>query len=85
MLLTAGADVNMQDLEGHSALMFAMYAALFLQRSELISVMRAAGARTDLRDAKGLTVFDYLDEEARIYPQRKVDSDKLRTILTSSE
>ena len=74
----------MQDLDGHTALMSAMYGALFLQRAELISLMRAVG-RTDLRDAKGLTAFDYLDEEARIYPQQNVESDKLRSILTSPQ
>src|SRR5215471_3877070 len=85
VLLAAGADVNMQDIEGHTPLMFAMYAALFLQRAELISLMRAAGARTDLKDAKGFTALDYLDEEAGIYPQRKGESDKLRSILTSPQ
>jgi uncharacterized protein len=85
LLIAAGGDVNMQDLDGHTALMFAMYGALFLQRAELISLMRAAGARTDLRDAKRFTALDYLEEEARISPQRKVDSDKLRSILTSPQ
>jgi uncharacterized protein len=93
VLLTAGADVNMQDLDGHTALMFAMYGSLgyndtspsFLQRAELISLMRTAGARTDLRDAKSLTAFDYLDEEARLYPQHKAESDKLRRILASPQ
>jgi hypothetical protein len=93
LLLAAGADVNVQDLDGHTALMFAMCGALiyeptapgFLQRAELISLMREAGARTDLRDAKGLTALDYLNEEARLYPQQKVESDKLQRILTSPQ
>lgn len=89
LLLAAGADVNVQDIDGHTALMFAMYGALasddtspsFLQRAELISLMRAAGARTDLRDRRGLTALGYLDEEARIYPQQEIEADKLRRIL----
>ena len=55
--------LRLQDVDGHIALT----ALGFLQRLELISLMRAAGARTDLRDAKGLTAFDYLDEEARLF------------------
>src|SRR5207249_4225419 len=57
LLSPVGADVNAQDLDGHTALMFAMYGALafnepgFLQRMELISLMRAAGAGADFRDA----------------------------------
>jgi hypothetical protein len=93
LLLAAGADLNVQDNEGRTALMFAMYGALssndttpaFLQRTELVSLMRAAGARTDLRDGKGLTALDYLNEEARIYPQQKVESDKLRRILAAHQ
>jgi hypothetical protein len=93
LLLAAGADVNVQDNDGHTALMFVMYGALgvndtspsFLQHAELISLMRAAGARTDLRDAKGLTALGYLDVEASIYPQQKIASDKLRRILVSSQ
>jgi ankyrin repeat protein len=89
LLLAARADVNVQDHDGHTALMFAMYGALvanddspsFLQRLELISLLRAAGARTDLRDARGVTALGYLDEEARLYPQQKVASEKLRRIL----
>jgi hypothetical protein len=69
--------------------MFAMYGSLifndtdrgFLERAELVSLLREAGARTDLRDASGLTVFDYLDEEARLLPQHRSQSEKLRQIL----
>ena len=43
--------------------------------------MRAEGAGADFRDAKGLTSLDYLNEEARLYPQQKAESDKLRRPL----
>jgi len=93
LLLAAGADVNLQDNDGHTALMFAMYGALssadnsatFLQRAELISSMLAAGALTDLRDARGFTALDYLDTEGRLYPQQKVEFDKMRRILVSPQ
>ena len=44
-------------------------------------LLREAGARTDLRDASGRTVFDYLDIEAGPYPYRKRRAEKLRQIL----
>ena len=87
LLAAARADVNAQDTDGHTALMFAMYGSLgssdrgFLERAELVSLLREAGARTDLVDGAGLTVFDYLDEEAAGYPYGKSESDKLRQIL----
>jgi hypothetical protein len=89
LLLAARADINAQDHEGHTALMFAMYGLLtsedgdrqFREKVELISAMRQAGARTDVHDAAGLTVFDYLDEEGRRYADKKNQVDKFRQIL----
>jgi hypothetical protein len=89
LLRAAGADINVQDIDGRTGLMFAMYGALssdatspmFLQKEALISLMRAAGALTDLRDTKGLTALDYLNEEARILPQQKVEFDRMHGIL----
>jgi len=89
LLIAARADVNAQDNDGHTALMFAMYGSLiyndtdrgFLERAELVSLLREAGARTDLRDTSGLTVFDYLDIESRLSPYKKSQAEKLRQIL----
>ena len=91
LLIAARADVNAQDNDGHTTLMFAMYGSLssndtdraFLQRADLVSLLREAGARTDLRDTSGLTVFDYLDIEARLYPYQKSAAEKLRARITS--
>jgi len=91
LLLAARVDVNAQDNDGHTTLMFAMYGALsdedtsriFLERAEFVTLLRDAGARTDLRDASGRTVFDYLDIEAGPYPYRKSQGEKLRQILQS--
>src|SRR6266700_2451267 len=85
LLIAARTDTNAQDNDGHTTLMFAMYGSLiyndtdrgFLERAELVSLLREAGARTDLRDASGLTVFDYLDTEARAYPYQKSPAEKL--------
>jgi hypothetical protein len=89
LLIAARADTNAQDNDGHTGLMFAMYGSLgyedtdrgFLERVELVSLLREAGARTDLRDAAGLTVFDYLDEEAKRYRYNRSQPEKLRQIL----
>jgi len=89
LLIGARADVNAQDSDGHTTLMFATYGALsdedtsrmFLERADLMNLLREAGARTDLRAASGRTVFDYLDIEAGPYPYRKRRAEKLRQIL----
>ncbi len=89
VLIAARTDTNAQDNDGHTTLMFAMYGSLiyndtdrgFLERAELVSLLREAGARTDLRDAAGLSVFDYLDEEAKRYPYNRSQPEKLRQIL----
>jgi len=89
LLLEARADVNVQDSDGHTPLMFAMYGSLiwngqdrqFLERVDSISLMRKEGARTDLQDSSGLSVFDYLDEEARRYAVKGDQAAKLRQIL----
>src|SRR5437899_1563907 len=72
LLIGARADVNAQDSDGHTTLMFATYGALsdedtsrmFLERADLMNLLREAGARTDLREASGRTVFDHLDLQA---------------------
>jgi hypothetical protein len=89
LLIPARVDINAQDVDGHTALMFAMYGSLiynptdkgFLDRVALVTLMREAGARPELRDATGLTALDYLEREAKIYPQQKAQYDKLRQIL----
>lgn len=89
LLVSGGADTNAQDNDGHTLLMFAMYGSLihndtdrgFAERTELVSLMRVAGARTDVRDATGLTVFDYLDEETKRLPEKQSQADKYRGIL----
>jgi hypothetical protein len=40
---------------------------MYEERTQLCSLLRSAGARTDLRDAAGLTVFDLLAEQLAPY------------------
>ncbi len=54
-LLKAGADVNDQDKQGMTPLMVAVQHAHY----ELINDVIEQGARTDIKDKKGRTVFDY--------------------------
>src|SRR5439155_5370450 len=70
--IAAGADVNVQDKNGHTALMDIISGSLgqdipgkYAQQVELCSMLVADGARTDLRDSGGRTVFDILEEELR--------------------
>src|SRR2546428_180235 len=87
LLAATRADVNAQDTDGHTALMFAMYGSLgssdrgFLERAELVSLLREAGARTELVDRAGLSGFRYVDEGAAGYPYRSSRSGKQRLIL----
>jgi hypothetical protein len=72
LLIANGADVNAQDKNGKTVLMQLMNGALtngrmYEERTQLCSLLRSAGARTDLRDAAGLTVFDLLAEQLAPY------------------
>jgi len=67
-LITAGADVNAQNDDGQTALMFAgsLFARYPSDRvPEIISILRSAGARTDVRDKAGLTALDYFEESMK--------------------
>ena len=77
-LLAAGADVSAQDQDGKTALMYAIGPQV--TRSDVIAFLLRSGARTDLRDAKGLTARDYLEQEAtRRNDQAQVE--RLRQLL----
>jgi hypothetical protein len=73
MLIDAKANLNAQDKNGRTALMtlatrcycFGTSEDEFKQRVDLFSLLRSAGARTDLKDSNGLTVFDLLEQEMK--------------------
>jgi ankyrin repeat protein len=92
LLIDAGADVNAQDNNGQTALMFEVYRAirnnstvLNAEEVEIVSRMRKAGARTDVPDANGRTVLDHLTERGKsIRPEETVVAiqfDKVRQAL----
>ncbi|MBR3502332.1 MAG: ankyrin repeat domain-containing protein, partial [Alphaproteobacteria bacterium] len=54
ILIKAGADVNLQDRSGKTAL---FYAAAY-DCNKIISQLLAAGADTDIKDFDGLTYMD---------------------------
>jgi hypothetical protein len=65
LLIDFGADVNATNNDGQTALMYMVNHLAIYPSSALgngIARLRAAGARTDLRDNGGLSVFDYWDE-----------------------
>jgi ankyrin repeat protein len=76
LLIAAGADVNAQDKSGQTVLMHVIRGSLMIRpegiqndQVELCALLRAAGARTDLRDSGGLTVFDLLEKEMKPWTQ----------------
>ena len=72
VLIDFGADVNATNNDGQTALMYAVnHLAIYPTKSlgNVIAMLRAAGARTDVRDRAGLTVLDYWGEiSKRAYP-----------------
>jgi ankyrin repeat protein len=70
-LIEAGADPNAQDNNGQTAITFALSRLLansgprIEARLAMITAMRSAGARADLRDIYGLNAIDRLDAQAQ--------------------
>lgn len=58
-LIAAGADVNLQDKSGHTALMW----AVLFRLSGIVEKLIVAGADVNLRNAKGETVFDLISDD----------------------
>lgn len=56
LLIAKGADVNARDNDGRSVLWRAVFSSR--GRDEIIRALRAAGAKTDLPDAEGVTPQD---------------------------
>ncbi len=79
----------MQDANGYTALIHALkYSMIVDSPAGICSVLRGAGARTDLRDAEGLTVFDHLEKHVKRFmstgsfnDEMKVRYEKLLSIL----
>jgi len=70
LLIDAKADVNVQDKNGQTVMMQFVRGALgrstnamYQQQLDILSMLRTAGAQTDLKDTNGFTVFDLLNQE----------------------
>jgi ankyrin repeat protein len=63
LLIKAGADLNAQDVFGHSAL---MWAAMYGEAPDIITALLDAGADAKVKDEKGKTAFDYALENWRM-------------------
>jgi hypothetical protein len=51
--------------------------------AEVMAILKAAGARTEIRDGHGMTALDYMDQDAgRVSKYRQKDYESLRSILT---
>jgi len=67
ILIEAGINVNQQNEQGHTALMYAAH----LGDAELVSLLLKHGAKKELKDRKGRTAADYCN--AQKYPEiRKI-------------
>jgi len=53
------------------------------ERPTLVTALLKMGARTDLRDSEGRTVFDQLESEALRRPTQRADYEKLRAALVA--
>ena len=58
-LLALGIDINIQDEEGNTALMYASYK----EHIEIVKELIKSGANVNIKDRKGKTALDYAREE----------------------
>lgn len=84
-LIAAGADVNAQDRDGRTALALAVLRFGLPEGgagTEIISILRKAGARVDIRDSLGMTPLDYFEQDAmRAEKFRQKTYDEMRAVL----
>ena len=64
-LIAAGVDVNAQDRDGRTVLMLAVQRFSYYANTDIAAMLRKAGAKTDIRDAYGMTALDYLEQDAK--------------------
>ncbi len=62
VLFAHGADPNLRDIEGHTALYWAAYGHVPEVALSAVHDLLRYGARTDVRDNEGLTVLDFVQE-----------------------
>src|SRR5450432_1662926 len=79
ILLAGGADPSVRSRMGQTALMAACLAVN--ATAEKLDMLLAAGARTDVRDARNMSALDYLENAARNWPSRTADYQKLLALL----
>jgi ankyrin repeat protein len=92
-IVGAGGEVQAQDKNGQTALMFATTGivgmatlsetdARYSDYSDAVSYLMTAGARVDVADVNGFTVLDQLDHLAKTATGRITTYDAIRGILT---
>jgi hypothetical protein len=79
ILLDGGADPNVRSRMGQTALMAASLAVYVI--GERLEMLLAAGARTDVRDARNMSALDYLGNRARNWPSRTAEYKRLLALL----
>jgi hypothetical protein len=84
-LIAAGADVHARGPGGETALLAAIHAGGLLPREdigEIVSMLRGAGARVDVRDDSGMRALDYLEQDMKRSPKYNIERfDQIRRSL----